>query len=492
MGEKIPHWLDKQNELNPDHIALETPEGTVMNFNELRRESLKMAESLLEKGIKPGDHVALLAENSSEFPIYIHALSYVGATIVLLNIRLTPNELVYQLNDAQVNCLITGKQTEVKALEVLEEAEAPVIPAFRMDKVARKAVTDRTHFSKEIDLDQVFTMMYTSGTTGRPKAVMHTYGNHWYSAIASALNLGTGSKDKWLLCLPMFHVSGFSVLMKSVIYGMTVHLVNNFDERVINESIMERGVTHISVVTVMMQRLMNNLQEGIYPEHFRCMLLGGGPVPEPLLQQAATKGIPVFQTYGMTETSSQIATLSPESANQKIGSAGKPLSLAQLWIDNNNAGEVGEIIVKGPMVSSGYYNHPSRAETYFRTGDLGYKDSEGFLYVVDRVKDMIISGGENVYPAEIESVLTGYPGVIEAGVTGMKDDKWGEVPVAFLVVDNGRINQENLSQFCYKSLAKYKVPKEFHQIQQLPRNASNKLMRRELFSALEKERNHEH
>ena len=358
MGEKIPHWLDKQNELNPDHIALETPEGTVMNFNELRRESLEMAESLLEKGIKPGDHVALLAENSSEFPICIHALSYVGATIVLLNIRLTPNELVYQLNDAQVNCLITGKQTEGKALEVLDEAEAPVIPAFRMDKVARKAVTDRAHFSKEIDLDQVFTMMYTSGTTGRPKAVMHTYGNHWYSAIASALNLGTGSKDKWLLCLPMFHVSGFSVLMKSVIYGMTVHLVNHFDESTINEAIIERGVTHISVVTVMMQRLMHNLQEGFYPEHFRCMLLGGGPVPEPLLQEAASKGIPVFQTYGMTETSSQIATLSPESANQKIGSAGKPLSLAQLWIDNNNAGEVGEIIVKGPMVSSGYYNHP--------------------------------------------------------------------------------------------------------------------------------------
>ncbi|MCA1011040.1 o-succinylbenzoate--CoA ligase [Halobacillus halophilus] len=492
MGEKIPHWLDKQNELNPDHIALETPDGTVMNFNELRRESLEMAASLLEKGIKPGDHVAILAENSSDFPVCIHALSYVGATIVLLNIRLTPNELVYQVNDAQVHYLITGEQTEVKALEVLDEAEAPVIPVFRMDRVGRKTVTDMSYFREEIDLDQVFTMMYTSGTTGRPKAVMHTYGNHWYSAIASALNLGTGDKDKWLLCLPMFHVSGFSIMMKSVIYGMTVYLVNNFDESIINKAIMEHGVTHISVVTVMMQRLMNNLQEGFYPEHFRCMLLGGGPVPEPLLQESAAKGIPVFQTYGMTETSSQVATLSPETANQKIGSAGKPLSLAQLWIDNNDAGEVGEIIVQGPMVSSGYYNHPSREETFFRTGDLGYKDSEGFLYVVDRVKDMIISGGENVYPAEIESVLTGYPGVIEAGVTGMKDDKWGEVPVAFLVVDNGKINKENLIQFCNKSLAKFKVPKEFYQIEQLPRNASNKLMRRQLFSALEKERNHEH
>ncbi|MGP4076583.1 o-succinylbenzoate--CoA ligase [Halobacillus sp. K22] len=492
MGEKIPHWLEKQNELNPGHIALETPEGINMSFSELRRESLQMAESLRQKGIESGHHVALLAENSRDFPVCIHALSYVGATIVLLNIRLTPKELVYQLNDAQVNFLITGEQTERKALEVLAEAEAPDIPMFRMDKVERLGDADIAHLKKELDLDQVFTMMYTSGTTGRPKAVMHTYGNHWYSAIGSALNLGLGGKDKWLLCLPMFHVSGFSILMKSVIYGMTVHLVKDFDENKINEAIIEHDVTHISVVTVMMQRLLNDLDSKSYPEHFRCMLLGGGPVPEPLLHEAAYKRVPVFQTYGMTETSSQIATLSPQSAGKKIGSAGKPLPLAQLWIDSENPEEIGEIIVKGPMVSSGYYNRSPRGEAHFRTGDLGYQDSEGFLYVVDRVKDMIISGGENVYPAEIESVLAGYPGVIEAGVTGVRDEQWGEVPAAFLVVDSGRVDQEALRQFCEKRLAKYKIPKEFHILNQLPRNASNKLLRRELFPVLEKESKHEH
>ncbi|WP_156112659.1 o-succinylbenzoate--CoA ligase, partial [Halobacillus sp. BBL2006] len=341
---------------------------------------------------------------------------------------------------------------------------------------------------ENIQLDQVFTMMYTSGTTGNPKAVMHTYGNHWFSAIASALNLGVHPSDKWLLCLPMFHVSGFSILMKSVIYGMTVSFVEKFDEKIINNEIIHNRVTHVSVVTLMLQRLIDHLENDSYPENFRCMLLGGGPVPEPLLHKAKSKSIPVFQTYGMTETSSQIATLSPKSAMAKLGSAGKALAPAELIIDSDGPNEIGEILVMGPMVSKGYYKRASSNEEYFRTGDLGYKDDEGFLYVVDRVKDVIISGGENIYPAEIESVLSDYPGVREVGVTGMPDDTWGEVPAAFLVVDEPEtINSDKLKAFYSERLAKYKIPQSIFFLSRLPRNASNKLLRRELFSLWEKE-----
>src|SRR5699024_215241 len=200
----------------------------------------------------------------------------------------------------------------------------------------------------EINLSEPFTIIYTSGTTGKPKGVVHTYGNHWWSAVGSALKLG-------------------------------VHT----------------DVTISSVVTVMLQRLVEVLEEGTYPDHFRCMLLGGGPAPKPLLENAKARNIPVFQSYGMTETSSQIVTLSPQDALNKIGSAGKPLFPAQLKIDAA-PNEVGEIFVKGPMVTSGYFNKPAATAKAFvdgwlATGDLGYVDEAGFLYVVERRTDLIIS-----------------------------------------------------------------------------------------------------
>lgn len=188
----------------------------------------------------------------------------------------------------------------------------------------------------------------------------------------------------------------------------------------------------------------------------------------------------------MTETSSQIATLGPDHAFSKIGSAGKALSLAELRIDSHKRGEVGEILVRGPMVSKGYFNRKKEDCIYLRTGDLGYEDEDGFLYVVDRVKDIIISGGENVYPAEVESVLSEIPGVREAGIAGRHDEVWGEVPVAFLVTE-ADVTVEDVRTFCNKRLAKFKNPAEIHFVDALPRNASNKLLRRKLFHLLDGE-----
>jgi o-succinylbenzoate---CoA ligase len=220
------------------------------------------------------------------------------------------------------------------------------------------------------------------------------------------------------------------------------------------------------------------------------MLLGGGPAALPLLEECVQKEIPVFQTYGMTETSSQIVTLSPEDSLRKLGSAGKPLFPSQLKILSDEkkeaaVNETGEIIVKGPNVTSGYLNRDKNSnDGWLYTGDIGYLDEEGFLFVLDRRSDLIISGGENIYPAEIEGVLASHPAIWDAGVIGSQDHKWGQVPVAF-IVKHSEVSEAEIMTFCLERLAKYKIPKKIYFIDKIPRNASKKILRRELRALLQ-------
>jgi len=322
-----------------------------------------------------------------------------------------------------------------------------------------------------------------------------TYGNHWWSAVGSALNLGLNMNDKWLLCLPMFHVSGLSILMKNVIYGMPIYLQSKFNASEVNQVIRERGVTMMSAVSAMVTKLLDDLKEKAYPGHFRCLLLGGGPAPLPMLEKCRDKGIPVFQTYGLSETASQIVTLSPEYMFEKLGSAGKPLFPAQIRIIDQEGHELtameeGEIIVKGPNITPGYWHRPSEtnsvlANGWLKTGDIGYLDHDGFLYVLDRRKDMFISGGENVYPAEVEAALLAHPDIAEAGVIGVHDDEWGKVPAAFIRVrPSSDITESDVQMFLRDHLAGYKIPKYVYFVDELPRNASGKLLRRLLIERL--------
>ncbi|GGC81171.1 2-succinylbenzoate--CoA ligase [Thalassobacillus devorans] len=480
----IPHWLLKQAELNPGETAIEMDDGATLSYQELHEKSLQYAAYFEKSGVKKGDHVAVLSSNRIEMPIVIHSLSYIGAVIVLLNTRLTAKELAFQLQDAEAALMVTEPEFHSVAGDAAHRAglSREKIVEFREIHLEE---AQPTHMQTEINLGDLFTIMYTSGTTGNPKGVQLTYGNHWASAVSSALNLSLSPSEKWLVCLPVFHVSGFSALIKNVVYGMPILLMKRFEEKAVINNIRQTGVTMLSAVSVMLQRMMSELGEQQLPDYFRGVLLGGGPAPKPLLEKAKDKKIPVFQTYGMTETASQIVTLNPKDALRKLGSAGKPLSTASLKIDAA-MGEVGEIKVKGPMVTTGYYKREEAtaevmSDGWLATGDLGYQDNEGFLHVVDRRKDLIISGGENIYPAEIESVLSGMEGIREAGVTGIKDKKWGQVPVAFIVSDtSGAIREEDVLQFCNSELASYKCPKEIHFVDKLPRNASNKLMRREL------------
>ncbi|MFZ3576812.1 o-succinylbenzoate--CoA ligase [Virgibacillus sp. DJP39] len=479
MSETLPHWLTKQANLAPNETAIELENGECLTFKQLKDQSQTFAKKLASQGIHKGEKVGIFSTNSTEMVIAVHALSYLGAVAVMFNIRLTEKELNYQIKDAEV-ALILSVDTLKPQLKKMNFGTL-VLSFSDVNMLEKKNVT----VAAEVALDDPCTIMYTSGTTGNPKGVVHTYGNHWWSATGSALNIGIHANDKWLAALPLFHIGGFSLLLKSVIYGMPIYLLEKFDEHKVHHAIMNRDVTIVSVVSVMLQRLTDLLGEEEYPESFRCMLLGGGPAPKGLLEKSKAKQIPVFQSYGMTETSSQIVTLSPGDALRKLGSAGKSLFPAQLKIVDQDTDGVGEIVVKGPMVTRGYYKNKQATdnalqEGWLSTGDLGRLDEEGFLYVVDRRKDLIISGGENIYPSEIESVLSGMEGINEVGVTGVEDSKWGQVPVAFVVLDDESISEMDVFKFALEHLAKYKTPKKIYFIQELPRNASNKLLRKNL------------
>jgi len=478
--ETMPNWLMQRAFLTPERTAIETKEEKI-TFLELHEKVGSICEHLSYLQIEKGQKVAVLMKNGTQMITVIHALSYIGAVAVLLNTRLSREELLWQMDDAEVVCLVTDQKFETE--QVLVYAFEEVVNGPKKTAVVQE----------EFSLEESMTIIYTSGTTGKPKGVILTYGNHWASAVGSSLNLGLRDDDCWLACMPMFHVGGLSLLMKNIMYGMRILLVPKYDPDFIHEAIKTRGITIISVVSKMLMDLLERLGEETYPSSLRCMLLGGGPAPKPLLETCVTKGIPVYQTYGMTETSSQICTLSADYMLTKVGSAGKPLFSCQLRIEKD--GEVvppnveGEIVVKGPNVTHGYFKREDATretiiDGWLHTGDLGYLDEEGFLYVLDRRSDLIVSGGENIYPAQIEEVLLANPKVAEAGVVGKADEQWGQVPVAFIVKADD-ITEEELIKFCEEKLARYKVPREVHFLLELPRNASKKLLRRELRHLLE-------
>jgi len=481
---RLPNWLKKRAQLSPNRIAI-VYEEKQYTFSELNELSLKFSRKLHTIGIRSNDKVGLLTNTSLDMVVAIHASMHLGIELVLFNTRLKAQELSWQFKDSRLNWIVT------------EAGFREVIP-YGLKTVffeELEPVEESDDFSEvdEFDLNKTATIMYTSGTSGYPKGVIQTYGNHWWSAVGSMLNLGLHENDRWLCTMPLFHISGLSILLRSVIYGMTVILHKQFNEEEVNHHIRKYDVTIMSVVTAMLNRMLEQLGEKKYPDSLRCILLGGGPAPLSILENCREKGIPVYQTYGMTETSSQIATLSPEYSITKLGSAGKALFPSQLKILKGereaNACEIGEIVVKGPNVTRGYENRLAETnkaikDGWLNTGDIGYLDEAGFLYVVDRRSDLIISGGENVYPAEIEAVLMKHPSVFEAGVTGVADEKWGQVPIAFVVLKEF-VQKDDLLEHCRSNLASYKMPKALYIVGGLPRNASNKLLRRDLPKLLE-------
>ena len=440
------NWLLKQAATQPNQIAIDDGNER-LSFAELK----KQVEVLVGKidHLNPGSRVGILATNTLMSYKLALAIMCSGRTIVWLNWRLAGEELERQIKDSGLQlCLVenslwrsgmTDPFKSYSAFLITSADPGELIPVFKSNWVA--------------------SIMYTSGTTGKPKGVLQTFGNHFYSAVSSALNLGLSSADKWLCVAPIFHISGFSIIMRGLIYGMTVRLVEKFRAEELERILANETVTIMSVVPFMLKKLIQqqNKTNTHYNSAFRCMLLGGGTIDRETLEACLQRSIPVVQCYGMTETCSQIVALRSADALLKLGSVGQPLFSTQLKLSKD-----GEILLKTPALTPGYLNLPDKLPSkmidgWYRTGDIGHLDKEGYLYIDGRADEMLISGGENIFPQEVEQVYQRYPQINEVAVVGQNDSVWGQVPVAFVVSDR-RLSPTKLINYGYEHLARYKVP----------------------------------
>lgn len=487
----MPDWLWQRARLSGEQPALVCGDDR-WSFAELDRRVASVADRLVTRGISPGDHVALIAANGSGFVQLVHAIPRLRAVLIPLNVRLTVDELAWQLADSAATCLAYDEGNSSKAAELGERLRAiTCVPLAELTRPQEDTGASRAAEPGRIDLSAVHSVIYTSGTSGQPKGAMLTYGNHFWSAAGSAQNLGLRSDDCWLACMPLFHIGGLAILLRSVIYGNAVVVHEAFDPDAANNAIDHQGVTIFSAVSTMLRRMLETRSDRPYPPTLRCVLAGGGPVPQPLLEECRRRGLPVLRTYGLTEAASQVATQSLDGGSQEPGSAGRPLANTELRIEDElgealPSGEPGEIMVRGPTVMSGYLGNPEATADVLRdgwlhTGDIGYVDAHGNLHVLDRRDDLIVSGGENVYPAEVEEVLRSHTGILDAAAFGVPDERWGQRVIAAIVLcPESKPTEEELTAFCGTRLASYKVPATFRVVAQLPRNAAGKLLRRTL------------
>jgi O-succinylbenzoic acid--CoA ligase len=494
----FPDWIASRAAATPGRIALISGEQ-IWTFASLDEEVTRTARRLAGLGVMAGDRITTLLHNGAVAAILPHASLRLGATLVPLNVRLTESEIAWQIRDASPRLIVVEAST-LGCLESTRDSN----PKLTVVSITEDPAQDlNTHafgecLEKDIELrldhpaDAVLAVIYTSGTTGTPKGTMLTVSNFWWNAIGSALNLGLSENDRWLVCLPLFHVGGLSIITRSAIYGTTAIVHSGFDAVAVNRAIDNDGVSIVSVVSVMLQRMLDARGDNPYPSTLRCVLLGGGPTPKVLLDRCAHSGVPVVQTYGLTESCSQAVTLAPDDALSRLGSVGKALYPNQVRVvtsDGSDAttDEAGEILVRGPVVMLGYFGQAeatSRAmdDGWLHTGDIGRFDADGYLYVLDRRDDLIVTGGENVYPAEVEAVLQAHPSIVESAVIGADDAEWGQRVVAIARLDDtadlAGIDAGSLQLFCRERLAGYKVPREFRfTTEPLPRTASGKLRR---------------
>ncbi|MBM3666281.1 MAG: o-succinylbenzoate--CoA ligase [Actinobacteria bacterium] len=435
----LDNWLAQRAQTCPDRPAV-AADGRSLDYATLEAEAVATARRLAAKGVRRDSLVALTMPAGIDCAIALHALIKLGAVICPLDPRQSAEELERALAGERP-ALTIAAHADLDG----PEADMPLLG--------------------EHDLDATCTRVLTSGTAGSPRPVPLTYGNHLWSAVGSAFNLGVDPDDRWLCCAPLFHVSGLTILMRSAIYGTSAVVHDGFDVDRVAESLERDGITIVSLVTTMLTRL---LDAGAAIERPRAILVGGGPVPDEVLSEALALGATVVQTYGLTEACSQVTTLAPAEAERKRGSAGRPLLTTHVRIAD------GEILVQGPTVAPG----AADVDGWLHTGDSGRIDSEGFLWVEGRRDDMIVTGGENVTPEEVEDVLTAHPDVAEAAVVGRPDPDWQNAVVAVVVArDGGLLEPDDLRSWCDSRLAPFKVPKRFELVEQLPRTASGKLRR---------------
>ena len=438
---RLDDWLARAAEGVPRQTALVAGDRR-LTFAELDGQAAAAARRLAGMGVVRGDHVALTAATSLEYAVLLHGMAKLGAVAAPLDPRATEPELEALLGRLRPRLVV------LDPCDVLESSE-----------VAETLPDDA------FEIDAPHCVIHTSGTSGPPRPVTLTYGNHLWNAVGSGVRIGVSPSDRWLCCLPLHHIGGFAILVRGAVYRIAIEL-QPFDADAVAAAIADDRATIVSLVPTMLSRL---LDAGAPLERLRCALLGGGPLPAPLLERALEAGVPVAPTYGLTECASQVATMPPGEARLRPGSAGPPILTTEVRID-----EEGLICVRGPSVAPG----EAGPDGWLRTRDLGRFDEEGYLYVLGRADDVIVTGGKKVAPEEVEQVLLEHPGVADAAVHSREDPEWQQAVVASVVrVAHSQVGEDQLRHHCRDRLAPHKVPKYVSFVAELPRNAQGKLVR---------------
>lgn len=496
--------LTKRAQLTPDREALfDFTNGVRYTYAELNRRANRAANFLRERyNVQKGDRVSILAHNSVSYVDLLFGLGKIGGILAPLNWRLTSRELTYIVNDCQPRVLIVGPEfvplyAEMKSAIKVEHAISlegtNIEGAEKYEDLLDQASAEEPKRPLG-DENDACCILYTSGTTGRPKGAVLPHRQILWNAINTVISWGLSEKDVSPILTPMFHSGGLFVFLVPLFYaGGRIVMARSFDPDESLKLIVEEKCTVILGVPTLFQVWMNSPQfDDIDFSHVHFFISGGAPCPPSLIKAwSERKGVTMRQGYGLTEVGVNCFSMTDEDALRKIGSVGKPIFHSEMRLADANdndvsAGETGELIIKGPHVCAGYWNNEeatrqSLKDGWFHTGDMARMDEEGYFYIVGRYKDMIISGGENVYAAEVEAVFREHEAVADAALIGLPDEKWGEVGLIIVACKpNQSASAKELLQFCSGRLAKYKIPKRVEFVESLPYSPYGKVMKAEL------------
>jgi acyl-CoA synthetase (AMP-forming)/AMP-acid ligase II len=494
----IGAMLKQRAVVSPRLEAYVEPSANVrMDYTQMNALANRCASVLTSLGVDKGDRVALLMPNCAEFCCLFYGAAKIGAVAVPLNTRLTAPELEFILSDSGSTVLFYGAAfaSVAEAIKAGNNYSCTVIDWVPVtgspgSLAERLKAADVSEPAFECGGSDNLFIMYTSGTTGRPKGVVHTHDSVHAAATSNALTADSRYRDRVLLPLPMFHVAALTTVIFCAMRGITLISMPQLDPAKMWSLIVDERVSIAGAVPAILNfmRQVPEFAELDAPD-FRFFITGGAPMPEALIEMYAAKNMQVMQGYALTESCGSGTVLLGEDALRKIGSAGRASMFADVRVRSDDGviserGE-GEVVIKSDFLLKEYWNRPDATRAafdngWFRTGDIGEIDDEGYLFIKDRMKDMIISGGENIYPAEIESVMIGIPGVNEVAVIGLSDEKWGEIACAIVVADQNKVSEQQIVEFCGTRLARYKLPKKVIFAEGIPRNAAGKILKQVL------------